>query len=87
MKQHAAGLAWRRWSPAILLQDARVTESPTAPPRPRRADWRGDRTPVMVRLPVPVAERLGEAAQSGRRSVSETAAALITAALSAERPA
>lgn len=49
--------------------------------RRRRPQWRGERSAVLVRLPVPLAEELrAEAAEQGR-SLSDTAAALIRAGI------
>lgn len=59
-----------------------MTTAPETPgARRRRNDWRGERRPVLVRLPAPVAERLCRAAESRERSMSETAAELLETAL------
>lgn len=47
----------------------------------RRPDWRGERSAVLVRMPLPLADRLrAEAAERGQ-SLSDTAAALIRAGI------
>lgn len=47
----------------------------------RRADWRGERRAVLVRLPVEVAEALQVDAVEAEHSVSEHAALLLARAL------
>lgn len=48
----------------------------------RRPQWRGERRAVLVRLPVPVADRLVQHAAAEESSLSETAAELIARGLS-----
>lgn len=47
----------------------------------RRPQWLGERKPVLVRLPVEVAERLAEAAEQTQATLSGMAAELISAGL------
>lgn len=50
----------------------------------RRPQWRGERRPVMVRMPVRLAEELERLAEQQRASLSDVAGRLITAGLASE---
>jgi len=49
--------------------------------RRRRPQWRGERRPVMVRVPVPVAEALENLAAAKGVSLSDAAGCLISTGL------
>ena len=57
---------------------------PGAGQQVRRPQWRGERRAVLIRLPVKDAEALVRAARAQQRSVSDHAAALLTASLHAD---
>lgn len=65
-----------------VLQDPSVDEK-----RSRRPQWRGDRRPVMVRVPVSLAEQLQRLAEARGSSLSDVAGHLIAVGLTAEQPA
>lgn len=53
--------------------------------RVRRPQWRGERHPILTRIPAPVAVELADIARELGLSVSETVAAFVTDGLARRR--
>jgi len=55
---------------------------PVTSPPARRPQWRGERRPVLARLPLPLADQLSELARQRGCSLSDAVSDLLTDSLS-----
>ena len=55
---------------------------PVTSPPARRPQWRGERRPVLARLPLPLADQLSELARQRGCSLSDAVSDLLTHSLS-----